>query len=120
MVTLAEIAAYAEGLLEVRRFKDYCPNGIHVEGRRPVRRVLSGVTASLALIEEAIARDADALLVHHGYFWRNEAPVVTGMKHAACAVCSRAASVCSPTICRSTPIPRSATTRNWRDAWGCA
>lgn len=80
MVTLAEIAAYAERLMEVRRFKDYCPNGIHVEGRRPVRRVLSGVTASLALIEEAIARDADALLVHHGYFWRNEAPVVTGMK----------------------------------------
>lgn len=80
MTTLAEIAAFADRLLEARRFEDYCPNGVHVEGLRPVRRVLSGVTACLALIEEAVARDADALLVHHGYFWRNEPPALTGMK----------------------------------------
>lgn len=80
MTTLADIAAYADRCLEAGRFQDYCPNGLQVEGARPVRRLVSGVTACLDLIEAAAARDADALLVHHGYFWRGESPVLTGMK----------------------------------------
>ena len=73
---VSEIANY----LQIARFQDYCPNGLQVEGRPQVRRIVSGVTASQALIEAAIASEADAILVHHGYFWRGEAPEVTGLK----------------------------------------
>ncbi|GGA94643.1 Nif3-like dinuclear metal center hexameric protein [Agarivorans gilvus] len=66
--------------LESVKFKDYCPNGLQVEGRSEVKRIVTGVTACQALIDEAIALKADAILVHHGFFWKNEAPVVTGMK----------------------------------------
>lgn len=67
-----EIEIYLNTLLEVDRFKDYGPNGLQVEGRAEVRRVVSGVTASLALIDAAIADGADAILVHHGLFWRGQ------------------------------------------------
>lgn len=73
---VSEIANY----LQIARFQDYCPNGLQVEGRPQVRRIVSGVTASQALIEAAIASEADAILVHHGYFWRGEAPEVVGLK----------------------------------------
>jgi len=66
--------------LQVGKFQDYCPNGLQVEGRPQVRRIVSGVTASQALIEAAIAADADAILVHHGYFWRGESAEITGLK----------------------------------------
>ncbi len=59
---------------------DYCPNGLQVEGRPQIRRIISGVTASQTLIDAAIKRKADAILVHHGYFWKGENPVITGMK----------------------------------------
>jgi dinuclear metal center YbgI/SA1388 family protein len=59
---------------------DYCPNGLQVEGRSQVNKVLTGVTASLALIDQAIALKADAILVHHGYFWKGESQVIKGMK----------------------------------------
>lgn len=65
-------------LLAPERFKDYGPNGLQVEGREPVRRLVSGVTASRALIEAAIARRADAIFVHHGLFWRGQDGRVTG------------------------------------------
>ncbi len=65
-------------LLDAGRFKDYGPNGLQVEGRAEVRRLVSGVTASRAFIEAAIARGADALLVHHGLFWRGMDGRVTG------------------------------------------
>jgi dinuclear metal center YbgI/SA1388 family protein len=65
-------------LLAPERFKDYGPNGLQVEGRDEVRRIVSGVTASRALIEAAIARRADALFVHHGLFWRGQDGRVTG------------------------------------------
>lgn len=67
-------------LLEPHRFRDYCPNGLQVEGRQEISRIVSGVTASQALIEAAIASGADMLLVHHGYFWKGEAQEITGMK----------------------------------------
>ena len=69
-----------DDLLQVKKFQDYCPNGLQVEGRAVVQRIVSGVTASEALIDAAIALDADAILVHHGYFWKGERPEVTGMK----------------------------------------
>jgi len=82
MVARDELLTYCNELLSVTLFKDYCPNGLQVEGAENIRRIVSGVTASQALIEAAIERRADALLVHHGYFWTGEDPVVRGMKRA--------------------------------------
>lgn len=61
-------------------FKDYCPNGLQVEGRKNICKIITGVTACQALIDKAIEKNADAILVHHGYFWRGEDVVITGMK----------------------------------------
>lgn len=77
-----ELELYLNDLLEVSRFKDYCPNGLQVQGRSEVTHVVTGVTASLALVEAAIEAGADAILVHHGYFWKNEDARVIGQKHA--------------------------------------
>jgi len=65
-------------LLQPERFKDYGPNGLQVEGRAHIRSLVSGVTASRALIEQAIEARADAILVHHGLFWRGQSGCVTG------------------------------------------
>ena len=67
-----------DSLLQPERFKDYGPNGLQVEGARPIRKIVSGVTASRAFIEAAIAANADALFVHHGLFWRGQDGRVTG------------------------------------------
>lgn len=80
MVTLKALVEYTNSLLAVGNFSDYCPNGLQVEGRPDVQCLVSGVTASMELIEAAIAAKADALLVHHGYFWKGEDECVTGMK----------------------------------------
>ncbi len=77
-----ELAAYLDGLLDAARFRDYCPNGLQVEGRGEVRRIVCGVTASQALLDAALAAEADALLVHHGYFWRGEDGRITGIRRA--------------------------------------
>ncbi|MCM5680708.1 Nif3-like dinuclear metal center hexameric protein [Schlegelella sp. S2-27] len=69
---------YLKGLLAVDRFRDYGPNGLQVEGKPEVRTLVSGVTASLALIEAAIDAGADAILVHHGLFWRGQDGRVVG------------------------------------------
>ena len=69
-----ELELYLNNLLETARFKDYCPNGLQVEGRRRINKLATGVTASVAFLEAALDWGADAVLVHHGYFWRNEAP----------------------------------------------
>jgi len=74
----AELMSLLEQLLQPGAFKDYGPNGLQVEGRQPVRRIVSGVTASRALIEAAIEAQADTLLVHHGLFWRGQDGTVTG------------------------------------------
>ena len=76
----AELQRYLDNLLEVGRFRDYSPNGLQVEGRAEIRRIVCGVTASQALLDAALARDADAVLVHHGYFWRGEDACVTGLR----------------------------------------
>ena len=66
--------------LATDRFQDFCPNGLQVEGREQIHRVVSGVTACQALIDAAIVEEADAILVHHGYFWKGESQQVRGMK----------------------------------------
>jgi len=79
-VPLTTLVEEADRYLGSAKIADYCPNGLQVEGRPQVRRIVSGVTASQALIEAAIDAEADVLLVHHGYFWKGENPCVTGMK----------------------------------------
>ena len=78
MVERTALLALTDGLLQPERFKDYCPNGLQVEGRPHVQSVASGVTASLVFIQSAIDAGADTLLVHHGLFWRNQTGAVTG------------------------------------------
>jgi dinuclear metal center YbgI/SA1388 family protein len=78
MVLRDELQSHLGQLLGVDRFRDYGPNGLQVEGRTQVRRLVSGVTASLELIETAVQERADALLVHHGLFWRGQDGRITG------------------------------------------
>lgn len=78
MASAQELLQAFDALLQPERFKDYGPNGLQVEGKREVRRLVSGVTASRALIEAAIAARADAIFVHHGLFWRGQDGRVTG------------------------------------------
>lgn len=73
-----DVEACLQALLQPEAFRDYGPNGLQVEGARPVRRLVSGVTASLAFIDAALAAGADALLVHHGLFWRGQDGRLTG------------------------------------------
>lgn len=75
-----EIDTYLAQMLNIARFRDYCPNGLQVEGRDRITSIVSGVTASQALIEAAIEAKADAVLVHHGYFWKGEDARIVGIK----------------------------------------
>lgn len=77
-VSRLSLLATMDGLLQPRAFQDFGPNGLQVEGRLLVRKLVTGVTASLSLIEAAIAAQADAILVHHGLFWRGQDGRVTG------------------------------------------
>ncbi len=85
MATRGEIENYLNQLLVADRFKDYGPNGLQVEGKPVVHKVVSGVTASLALIDAAIDAGADAILVHHGLFWRGHDGRLTGWLRARVA-----------------------------------
>jgi dinuclear metal center YbgI/SA1388 family protein len=76
-----ELAKYLAQTLDITRFRDYCPNGLQVQGKLRIGTIVSGVTASLALIEAAIEAEADAILVHHGYFWRGEDMRIVGTKY---------------------------------------
>lgn len=71
---------WCDATLETARFKDYAPNGLQVEGRSRIRRIITAVTASRAAIEHAAAIGADMLLVHHGMFWKSEPATITGWK----------------------------------------
>ncbi len=77
-----DLVAYFEALFSASLVKDYCPNGLQVEGAEHIRHIVCGVTASQALIDVAIARGADTILVHHGYFWRGEDPRVVATRRA--------------------------------------
>ncbi len=80
MVALSELVSYTDELLAIHDFQDYCPNGLQVEGKPEVKKIVSGVTASQALLDAAVATGADLILVHHGYFWKGENPCVTGIR----------------------------------------
>lgn len=80
MTNITELTQYIQQYLQLERFKDYCPNGLQVQGKPIVRKIVTGVTASLALLNAAHEAGADFILVHHGYFWRNEDPRVIGIK----------------------------------------
>ena len=85
MAHRSELENYLNGLLDVGRFHDYGPNGLQVEGKPEVCKIVSGVTASLALIDAAIEDQADAMLVHHGLFWRGQDGRVVGWMRARLA-----------------------------------
>lgn len=80
MILRDDLVRACDTLLDAPSFKDYTVNGLQVAGRDEVRRVMSGVTACQALLDEAVAWGADLLLVHHGYFWKNEPIPITGIK----------------------------------------
>ena len=86
---LSALVAYTDRLLAVENFSDYCPNGLQVEGRSEVRTLVGGVTACQALLDAAVERGADAVLVHHGYFWKGENPRIVGMKRRRLATLLR-------------------------------
>jgi len=80
MIETRALVDYANGLLEIDSIRDYSPNGLQVEGKPRVERMVSGVTACRALLERAAEWNADVVLVHHGWFWKNEPQELTGMK----------------------------------------
>lgn len=79
-IALRTLVEEADCFLNAARISDYCPNGLQVEGRPQVRRIVSGVTASQALLDAAVEAEADVVLVHHGYFWKGEDACITGIK----------------------------------------
>lgn len=89
MAARGEVETYLNTLLDIDRFQDYGPNGLQVEGKPHVHRIVSGVTASLALIEAAVETGADAVLVHHGLFWKGQDGRVTGWLRARLALLLR-------------------------------
>ncbi|MDB3869809.1 Nif3-like dinuclear metal center hexameric protein [Candidatus Thioglobus sp.] len=80
MINNKTLATYLNEYLNVIKFSDYCPNGLQIEGTSDVSKIIAGVSANQDLIERAIDEKADALFVHHGFFWKNESPVITGIK----------------------------------------
>jgi len=80
-VSLKEFLNCTNELLKPEAFNDYCPNGLQVQGSETINTLIAGVTASQALIDRAIEENADAILVHHGYFWKGEDPCIVGIKH---------------------------------------
>lgn len=90
MVDREQMHRALDRLLVPQRFRDYCPNGLQVEGTGQVRRLVTGVTACQPLLDAATAWQADAVLVHHGFFWRNEDPCLRGMKGRRIATLIRA------------------------------
>lgn len=81
MIDRRNLLDYCDQLLDVAAWKDYAPNGLQVEGKPNIQRIVTGVTACAELIDAAIDWQADAIIVHHGYFWKNEPPEITGMKY---------------------------------------
>ncbi|MBF0675424.1 Nif3-like dinuclear metal center hexameric protein [Pseudomonas sp.] len=79
-IELSALVKRTDHYLNAAKIADYCPNGLQVEGRGHVRKIISGVTASQELIDAAVAAEGDLILVHHGYFWKGENPCVVGMK----------------------------------------
>jgi dinuclear metal center YbgI/SA1388 family protein len=80
MTTIQNIIKKADALLTPEKFQDYCPNGLQVAGKDEINKIITGVTACQALLDQAVNEKADIVLAHHGYFWRDENPCIVGMK----------------------------------------
>lgn len=80
MAKLNDIITWCDNTLQTNQFKDYCPNGLQIEGKAEVNTLVSCTTASLHAIEAALDLKADALIVHHGYFWKGEPSALVGIK----------------------------------------
>jgi dinuclear metal center YbgI/SA1388 family protein len=81
MIHRNDLEIHLNALLKPEQIKDFCPNGLQIQGSDEIHKIVTGVTATQALIEQAIHEKADALVVHHGFFWKNESYVIRGMKH---------------------------------------
>jgi len=81
MESITTITNYIDSYLESKKFDDYAPNGLQVQGKTDIKKLVTGVSATQALIEAAIEKEADAILVHHGWFWKGEDQRITGMKY---------------------------------------
>ena len=79
-MTLTELVSYTNNLLNIEKFNDYAPNGLQLEGSNKINKLATAVTASLYVVKKAVEMNADALLVHHGYFWKGENQAIIGMK----------------------------------------
>ncbi len=86
MIDRIELDGYLDNLLDCSKYKDYAPNGLQVEGQRQINKICTAVTASADVIRRAADWGADALLVHHGYFWKGEEPILTGPKRQRIAL----------------------------------
>lgn len=80
MIDNKSLSRYCHVYLNIDAFDDYCPNGLQIEGRQQINKIIAGVSANQDLIDCAIDENADALFVHHGFFWKNESPTITGIK----------------------------------------
>ena len=80
LITSQTLTQFCDNYLSADAFKDYAPNGLQVDGGQPIQRIVTGVTACEALIDAAIAINADAIMVHHGYFWKGEPEPIVGIK----------------------------------------
>jgi len=86
MASRENLKSYLQSYLQSDSFKDYCPNGLQIEGKEEINKIVSGVSANLALIERAIDEKADAIVVHHGLFWKGDSQAVTGAKRRKIAL----------------------------------
>ncbi|MCS5591144.1 MAG: Nif3-like dinuclear metal center hexameric protein [Gammaproteobacteria bacterium] len=86
MASRETLKSYTQSYLQADSFEDYCPNGLQIEGKAEVNKIISGVSANLALIERAIDEKADAIFVHHGLFWKNDPQIITGAKRRKIAL----------------------------------
>src|SRR5690606_28887782 len=75
-----KLFAYLDEFLEIGRFRDYCPNGLQVEGRPDIKKIATGVSVNQALVEQAVEWGADAIIAHHGLFWRGDPQVLRGYR----------------------------------------
>ena len=86
MASREVLKQYTQTYLNADAFEDYCPNGLQIEGKEEINKIISGVSANLALIERAIDEKADAIFVHHGLFWKNDPQTISGAKRRKIAL----------------------------------
>ena len=79
---ISQLTSHLDAMLDIDNFRDYAPNGLQVQGKQDVKKLVTGVSCCQELIEKAVAVNADAILVHHGFFWRSEQPQLLGLKYA--------------------------------------